>query len=928
MAGLGPTLLVVVRLLILFAPVAGQDALLDLQSAAMGVLCPALLSEYQLACSDVDVEVGEHCAQLNSSLTDAEAEGMLASNMTRTEQRLFNCSREVLRMAEYDGATECEWDYTVTGNVTHYVHMCENYTVPVEVVQTLDPRACAMCLLDDGVPLSGNVSAGQVVLYYIDMRAGVQYVVTAEPGAIVGIRTKLRLLSSGSELSEDAQEVLATSDSEPPTIILKSADARRSRIVWLSEVATNLTLVVGAQIEGQAGSFEISVTTLPRDQIWVGANRFGPTKLHSVRDAMIRADPHDLQENSKHANPTMSSPDILVWPQQVFVNEGDVFEYTVVLTHPPGSTDANGIYDEGRDLVQIWLTSSREVLQEYAPGKFAEFQGHRTQLLIETDLGTSEDYWMHNPWDGSVSGDFKTSMKADGTGEARLDFNSTNWHIPQTVRVTARQDDVFEPRVNRRGQQAYVHHRVVTPECNSPVSPFDDPQKATSADDLNATAWMNAPTCGDPHYNGLIVTDVVVSIEDDDPAVVLQDINDPIPIEGGDSANISLKLASEPMYDVTVSLFSGPVRHPDVPPQVTFHAINSALPGIAQYRFTPLDWNTWRTFEIKAVDDNVDEWSYNKKFRDTEIGYKIDSNDYYYRNNGTSCLPLDVHQVRHGTDYERTKAQIVPRDTQCVCVREDPDQVVQYRPDQYNALVMQCGAIVTPIDNNYRFVNISLTSCTAIEGSTNCDYTVRLNTAPGFNPWDWERDLPSTVVVHLREEAETEAEALREHELFITEWASLSYNVSNDTEAVAEPENAQDLDLVELGLQSIQAQQDGHEDNSGVCHIFNETVWPLINESCKVRNLATHGGTSSQDYVEASGSFKFAPHCSNKCAGLVVPYFEQCAIFNEPDNLEILHLYKSCGGKIFDGEMMGSVWDEVNTDGRGGRKTFGKSLFH
>eukprot|EP01052_Picozoa_sp_SAG31_P034144 SAG31_NODE_3947_length_3725_cov_24.626034_3_plen_25_part_01 len=25
---------------------------------------------------------------------------------------------------------------------------------------------------------------------------------------------------------------------------------------------------------------------------------------------------------------------------------------------------------------------------------------------------------------------------------------------------------------------------------------------------------------------------------------------------------------------------------------------------------------------------------------------------------------------------------------------------------------------------------------------------------------------------------------------------------------------------------------------------------------------------------------------------------------------------------------MGSVWDEVNTDGRGGRKTFGKSLFH
>lgn len=198
----------------------------------------------------MDVEVGEHCQQLNSSLTDADAEGTLTSNTTQTEQQLFNCSREILRMAEYDGVTECDWDYTVTGNVTHYVHMCENYTVPVEVVQTVDPRACAMCLLDDGVPLPGNVSAGQVVMYYIDMRPGVQYVVTAEPGAMDGIRTKLRLLSSGSGPSEDAQEVLATSDSDPPTM-LQSADARRSRIVWLSEVATNLTLVVGAQNQGQ-----------------------------------------------------------------------------------------------------------------------------------------------------------------------------------------------------------------------------------------------------------------------------------------------------------------------------------------------------------------------------------------------------------------------------------------------------------------------------------------------------------------------------------------------------------------------------------------------------------------------------------------------------------------------------------------------------
>ena len=87
-----------------------------------------------------------------------------------------------------------------------------------------------------------------------------------------------------------------------------------------------------------------------------------------------------------------------------------------------------------------------------------------------------------------------------------------------------------------------------------------------------------------------------------------------------------------------VTLFSGPVRHPDVPEQIRFFAVNSQSPNVSHYLFTPTDWDTWRTFRIEAVDDDVDEWSYNGRFRSSEIGYKIDSEDYYYRNNGTSCL--------------------------------------------------------------------------------------------------------------------------------------------------------------------------------------------------------------------------------------------------------------------------------------------------
>lgn len=906
---------------LLATPAAGQG-MPSLQEAAMAALCPSLRAAHASACAGVDVEAGAHCPAFNNATgrSDSEIVDMLAAgNLTAAAQLLFNCSHTLMQMAAYDSEAECAWNYSETGNLTQHVAVCENYTAPVEVAESADPRACATCLLPDGAAIAGNITAGYSTAFYLFVVPGQQYVISAAPGATDGIRAELRLYSSAAD-AESPGGSLASSDDDRP-LLLDSANARRSQIVWVANVAHNYTVAVLAQNEGEAGSFDLTVDVLPADEIWVGANRFGPTNLHAARDAMIRPDPHGLQANSKHANPTMSSPDILIWPQQVFADEGDVLEYTIVLTHPPGSTDADGVFDTGRDLVQIWLTSSQEVLQEYRPGMFTEFQGHRTQLVIETDLGTSEDYYMHNQWVGSVTGDFKTSVKADGTGEARLDFDSTNWHIPQTVRVTARQDDVYEPRVNRRGQQAYVHHRVVTPECNSPISPIDDPQKATSLGSLNATAWMNNPTCGDDHYNGFLVTDFVVSIEDDDPAVVLQDTRDPIPIEGGAPANISLKLASEPMYDVTVSLYSGPVQHPDVPVQVTFHAINSALPGVAQYRFTPRDWNTWRQFEIRAVDDDVDEWTYNKLFRNSEIGFKIESDDYYYRNNGTSCLPRDVQQVR----------QAVPPATQCVCVNEDPSQVNQYRPDQYNARGMQCGAIATPIDNNYRFVNISRTSCTAIEGATNCDYTVRLNSAPGFNPRDWERDLPSVVVVHLREEAVTEAEALREHELFFTEWLSMpQQNASNTTasEHAAESEGQPALNLLELGQQSLEAQQDNRTDNTVICQAFNDTVMPLINESCKVRELVTHGGTRTQDYAERNNSFRFAPQCSNQCAGLVIPYYEQCAYYNDPDNAFISDLYQSCGGKLFDGELVGLVWDEQNSDGRGGRKTFGKSPFH
>lgn len=66
------------------------------------------------------------------------------------------------------------------------------------------------------------------------------------------------------------------------------------------------------------------------------------------------------------------------------------------------------------------------------------------------------------------------------------------------VHVTVRDDDVFEPEMDDRGQDAYVHHYVVAQDIN-----------------LEHT-----------YYNDIDVNDLVVSVADDDPAIVIESNRD------------------------------------------------------------------------------------------------------------------------------------------------------------------------------------------------------------------------------------------------------------------------------------------------------------------------------------------------------------------------------------------------------------------
>ena len=126
------------------------------------------------------------------------------------------------------------------------------------------------------------------------------------------------------------------------------------------------------------------------------------------------------------------------------------------------------------------------------------------------------------------------TWRGDLSSGAQLVFDSTNWQTAQTVIVTARDDHIYEPNVFGRGQDAFVHHYVVAQDIN-----------------LQHT-----------YYENIDVNDVVVSVTDNDPAVVLQKAPANIPTEAvdyhGSSSYVALRLASEPMYDVTVYLQSGP----------------------------------------------------------------------------------------------------------------------------------------------------------------------------------------------------------------------------------------------------------------------------------------------------------------------------------------------------------------------------------
>jgi hypothetical protein len=255
-------------------------------------------------------------------------------------------------------------------------------------------------------------------------------------------------------------------------------------------------------------------------------------------------------------------------PQTVTVNADDdaVSEglHFGSITHSAASGDAdyNGI---SVDQVDVTITDND------APAVIVTESGGGTTV---TEGGPTDSYTvvLNTQPTGSVT----INLTPDGeitVAPNPLTFTTGNWDTPQSVTVTAVNDEIAEG----------VHLGVVA----------------------------HAATSSDGDYNGIAIVNVTASITDNDTAgiAIVQSGGTTQAAEGGSGDSYTVALTSEPTANVTVTL------NPDS--QVT--AVTSPL------TFTSGNWDTPQTVAVGAINDSIAEGNHTGN-----VGHALASADSFY----------------------------------------------------------------------------------------------------------------------------------------------------------------------------------------------------------------------------------------------------------------------------------------------------------
>lgn len=154
---------------------------------------------------------------------------------------------------------------------------------------------------------------------------------------------------------------------------------------------------------------------------------------------------------------------------------------------------------------------------------------------------------------------FATSTRGVTLSSMFLDFTSVNWNTPQTVTVTATNDEVFED----------AHSDTITHTISIPSG--------------YAYGYSDTPPS---------ISDVAVSITDNDTAGVTVSAISGSATEGGSTATYTIVLTSQPTSTVAVALTEDPS-------EVSLSA--------STLSFTSSNWSTPQTITVTAINDDIDE---------------------------------------------------------------------------------------------------------------------------------------------------------------------------------------------------------------------------------------------------------------------------------------------------------------------------------
>ena len=323
--------------------------------------------------------------------------------------------------------------------------------------------------------------------------------------------------------------------------------------------------------EGGSDSYEVVLTSQPAHDVIV-------TITHSG----------DGDIGNDHQELTFTGSD---WetPQTVTVSadqDEDARDDTATLSHSVASTDGdyNGVTVSAVDVtVRDDETAGVSIRPEELT--IAEGASDRYEVVLTSQPSHDVTVTITHSGDGDIGNDHQ-----------ELTFTGSDWETPQTVTVSADQDE------DARDDTATLSHSVASPD-------------------------------GD--YNGIGVSEVEVTATDDETAGV-SILPEELTIAEGDSDSYRVVLTSKPSHDVTVTINHGGDNDIDSDPD--------------RLTFSPSNWNQEKTVTVTSAQDD------DARDDTATLSHTVSSTDGDY--NGITVSEVDVT----ATDDETAGVSIRPEE--------------------------------------------------------------------------------------------------------------------------------------------------------------------------------------------------------------------------------------------------------------------------